>query len=391
MLNVKVCIGLLLFSFFILGIKSYIYAQASPSSIPVNLVQQKLKQDEALLEYFFTDSSLTIHAITTSENSVSAIKLGSVFWSSVFKFKKLLRIADLKEYSNLGQILNAFLFSPARNQLVKKKRIIIIPGEDFSGFPFEALIYCRDSSRSFSEQNKRYLIEDFEIIYHFSVRHWMEHSMALSKPDIEFIGFSPVFDHHPDLNPLPYSRKEITSIGALFKKSGHSVRMFFDQYSGKEYFKEAASHGRIIHLATHYLPGLLGHTCCGFLFWGYHPSQDNEVCPPGLLTHDEIGQLKLNADLIVLNACSSGMPFGNPGRPIQSTAWFFFQAGARNILSVLWNVTDLLANQFMVDFYKQCLSGKTYSQALREVKIKMIHKKETSLPTVWAPYIMIGQ
>jgi len=158
-----------------------------------------------------------------------------------------------------------------------------------------------------------------------------------------------------------------------------------------EYRKEYSGRGKIVHLATHYLPQSLGHTCGGFLFWGYDPASKTGSCPQEILTPDEISHLKLNADLIVLNACSSGIIPPPSGTTFQSLSLSFFQAGARNTLCALWNVTDALANQFMVDFYRRCLSGKTYSQALREVKINLINKQETSLPTIWAPYVLTGQ
>ena len=68
-----------------------------------------------------------------------------------------------------------------------------------------------------------------------------------------------------------------------------------------------------------------------------------------------------------------------------------FLAGASNILSTLWNVTDQLAGNFMLDFYKSYLSGKTYSEALREVKLQWIKCKATAIPAIWAPYVLMGE
>jgi CHAT domain-containing protein len=66
----------------------------------------------------------------------------------------------------------------------------------------------------------------------------------------------------------------------------------------------------------------------------------------------------------------------------------FLAGGAQNILSTLWNVSDEITRDFMVDFYRLILDGKSYSAALREAKLHLISSTETSLPTVWAPYIL---
>lgn len=388
---VLTCVGFTFINLLFQGVICRLLAQSCPTGVRIVSIQQKLKPDEILLEYFITDSSLNIHAITANDNSYSQQKLVPVFWSTVTNFKRSLRIADPGGFSSPGHALYAFLIYPVKNLLRGKKRMIIVPGKDLFGLPFEAFIRCKDSSRPFSEQNIQYLVQDFEIIYHFSIRQWAENFIVISEPDIEFLGFSPVFEHHPGLNPLPYSKKEIKTIGALFKKKGRSYRLIYDQYSGKECFKEVSGRGKIVHLATHYLPQSMGHVCGGFLFWGYDPATKSELCPQEILTQDEISHLKLNADLVVLNACSSGIILPPLGTTLQSLSLSFFLAGARNTLCALWNVTDALANQFMIDFYRRCLSGKTYSQALREVKINLISKQETSLPTIWAPYVLTGQ
>jgi CHAT domain-containing protein len=67
------------------------------------------------------------------------------------------------------------------------------------------------------------------------------------------------------------------------------------------------------------------------------------------------------------------------------------QAGAKNVLCTLWNVSDRLAEKFMVEFYKNYLAGMSFSRALQKVKVKMINEQSTSLPINWAAYVLIGE
>jgi CHAT domain-containing protein len=69
----------------------------------------------------------------------------------------------------------------------------------------------------------------------------------------------------------------------------------------------------------------------------------------------------------------------------------FSQAGARNVLYTLWNVADRPAERFILDFYRVLLSGKRCGEALREVKIQWISRRETRLPFLWAVYVLTGE
>ena len=248
--------------------------------------------------------------------------------------------------------------------------------------------------------NIHYLIRDFEVVYHCSRVYSSnltgenedadEHAGSPDDYQFAFMGFSPVFSNYPGLSALPGSKIEIAEIGSLFHQKGLSNWLVSEQYSEKEYFKSVAGRGKIIHLATHYLHDANNPQREGFLFWGYDSSGKKNPSDDGILSVDEITKLQLQADLIVLNACSSGIEQLRSGDTVSSLPCVLCMAGARNILSTLWSVNDKLTGNFMVSFYRQWLSGKSYSKALREVKLQMICCPETAMPTIWAPYILTG-
>jgi len=66
----------------------------------------------------------------------------------------------------------------------------------------------------------------------------------------------------------------------------------------------------------------------------------------------------------------------------------FLKAGVNHILFSHWNVSDKHTRQFMLTFYRHILTGKSYSAALREAKLKMLELPETAIPTIWAPFVL---
>jgi len=375
-------------------------AEAQPCHSPDEsvTVQQNLKPDEVMLEYFLTDSTVLVSAIAVDSTLLASQSLNPLFWLSLKSFQKKLRSADPNEFSILGEVLYLFLVKPVRNFLTGKRRLIIIPDARLSGLPFEAFVVNDNASPPYNICNIHYLIRDFEVVYHCSPLIWSgiagmdedEHAISPDDYKFAFMGFSPVFSNYPGLSALPGSKLEIAEIGSLFHQKGLSNWLVSEQYSGKEYFKSEARRAKIVHLATHYLRNANDPQHEGFLFWGYDSSGKSNPDDDGILSADEIIKLQLQADLIVLNSCSSGIEQIRSNDTVTSLPCVFFMAGARNILSTLWSVNDNLAGNFMVCFYRQWLSGKNYSEALRLVKLQMLGSPETALPTIWAPYILTG-
>jgi CHAT domain-containing protein len=361
--------------------------------------QQCIGPEDVLLEYSVTDSSAIIYANTGDSILLACQSLNPLFWMSHKSFRRTMKSADRNGLTLAGQILYLYLIKPVQSLLTGKSRLIIKPDDRLSDLPFEALIRPDDDYTVQGNSVIRYLVQDYEVIYRCNQVSRQE--AGVEKMDLNpglcdedqfaFLGFSPVFCNHPGLNELPDSRYEIAEIGSLFRQRGLTSWLFLEEYSGKEYFKSLARRGKIIHLSTHYITETSDHGHGGFLFWGYDPSGIHGRQNEEVLTMEEIAGLHLQADLIVLNACASGIVKLKSSGPQNSLPAIFLQAGAQNILSTLWNVTDRLAGEFMVNFYRLWLSGKTYSQALREVKLQMISSPETALPTIWAPYVLTAK
>lgn len=370
-------------------------------------VQKMLKKEEALLEYFVTDTVVFILSITHSTLSWFQQEIYPSFRESLQVFRRKLTSADLNGLTSLGHQLYTILIAPLKDFLKDKTRLIVIPGQELAGVPFEAFV---SESAAEGEQacgSSHYLIFDYEIIYNYSPEIWIragylpglkslnhnvkrEHLEATDRNSYAFTGISPVFDDHPTLAALPGSLDEVKEIGSMFEEMGLEVCVLSNQNSGELQVKEVAGNSRILHLATHNHVPRANKMHSGFALWGLNRGNNSDSLEDGLLTGKEIRELRLDADLIVLNACSSGVGHSNNKIPTAPQPLNFLKAGARNIISSLWDINDYLASRFMVGFYRNCFEGLTYSAALRKTKLEMLCNPETSLPTLWAQYIIVG-
>ena len=109
----------------------------------------------------------------------------------------------------------------------------------------------------------------------------------------------------------------------------------------------------------------------------------------GFLTLAEISQLKLNADLINLSACETSKGENYTIEGIDGFIQAFFNAGAKSVLSTLWNIEDQSAQIFMAEFYKNFKESNDYTQALNQTKKNFINGnfgEEYKHPKFWSPY-----
>ena len=91
----------------------------------------------------------------------------------------------------------------------------------------------------------------------------------------------------------------------------------------------------------------------------------------GVLTAQEVYQLKLPADLVVLSACrsASGMVTGDG---VATFARAFVYAGAASLIASVWEVADEPANRLMPVFYRAWFGGATKAAALRQAQLQLL-------------------
>src|SRR4029077_15987081 len=87
--------------------------------------------------------------------------------------------------------------------------------------------------------------------------------------------------------------------------------------------------------------------------------------PDGRLTAAEVLEFwKLDAELVTLSACESGLGREGGGEGLLGFAQAFLLAGARSLVLSLWKVDDAATALLMVRFYENLLGSRSGSKPL---------------------------
>ncbi|MDQ3254579.1 MAG: CHAT domain-containing protein, partial [Acidobacteriota bacterium] len=146
---------------------------------------------------------------------------------------------------------------------------------------------------------------------------------------------------------------------------------------------------RVIHFATH---GLLD---------SHHPelsglvlSLVDEAGRPqdGFLRLHEIYNLRLNADLVVLSACQTGLGKEVRGEGLIGLTRGFMYAGSPRVMASLWQVDDAATAELMKRFYRGMMRERlTPAAALRTAQLEMLKKKHWQSPYYWGAFVLQGE
>jgi CHAT domain-containing protein len=116
----------------------------------------------------------------------------------------------------------------------------------------------------------------------------------------------------------------------------------------------------------------------------------------GLLTASEAARLKLNADWVVLSACSTAAE-GNPGaEALSGLARAFFYAGARSLIVSHWEVDSDATVQLMTGTFQAVARDPklSHAEALQKSMLTMIDNAKSdddAHPRIWAPFVVVGE
>lgn len=145
---------------------------------------------------------------------------------------------------------------------------------------------------------------------------------------------------------------------------------------------------RILHFSTHGFIHPLQPELSGLVLSLFN---DDGKEQNGYLTANHIFNLKINADLVVLSACQTGLGREINGEGILGLSRGFMYAGAERIVFSLWNVNDKSTTALMTKFYSAMKEGLTPSAALRQAQISMQKDKKWSSPYYWAGFQIQGE
>jgi CHAT domain-containing protein len=185
------------------------------------------------------------------------------------------------------------------------------------------------------------------------------------------------------LKALPGAEREAIRIADLFK-----TKAWVGSQATKVTILSKLPQARIIHLATHgLLDDLKGLGTPGAI--ALAPSVIGEP-NDGLLTANEILDLKLNAELVVLSACDTGRGKITSDSVIGLSRSLIL-AGSSSVMVSLWSVPDAPTAELMTEFYQNWQERKLdKAQALRQAMLTIM-KRPGVTPKDWAAFTLIGE
>ncbi|MFH1160127.1 MAG: CHAT domain-containing tetratricopeptide repeat protein, partial [bacterium] len=361
-------------------------------------IMEALDQEEALLEFIVADSLLFSVFICRDSFSIVRSVINSHFLKAVSSFEKALRTADEGRFYETSRWLYDRLMAPFGMLISHQEKLRIIPGQLFFSLPFEALIK-RDSGPDFNRLNPHFLLQDVEISYSVSITSWYTGRMdgaagqarERSAYTYDFLACSPDFSKARDYAKLVYAATEVDLLVQLFRKRNLRTFNILTGQQMEEDFLACAGLSRIVHLASH------AHKDPGnpeFSGWILSPEPTPAPLPGEADGWLEIGELQdfwMKTDLLVLSTCSVGETRARSWYRMTGFPDNFLQAGVKNILFSLWDISDEHTFHFMLDFYGGILNGDPYATALRKAKLHMLNCPETASPTLWAPFVLYSK
>ena len=184
-----------------------------------------------------------------------------------------------------------------------------------------------------------------------------------------------------ELVALPESRNEVETIAADLPRP--DTILLGDHATETDFKRLQLNQYNVIHLALHGYADSEFPDRSALIFAPENPPLDD-----GLLQVREIRRLPLNASLVTLSACNTGVgPVGEEG--VANIVNAFIEAGAQSVVSTFWEAEDRATAQLMIDFYQHLGRNEGKAEALRRAQLDILHSGAP--PYYWAGFELVGE
>lgn len=337
-------------------------------------LRQALREDETMIEYYYSDRVFA--AFVADRKSVRVVMLDD---RGLEQEVQALRAAlaepmELTSKAALGRQLEATylpraqalyrrLLAPILPQ-VKTDNLLVVAHGILHYLPFVAL-----------HDGSRYVIERYGVrtLPSASVLRFVREGAT------RFPGPLLVFGN-PDLGnqryDLPQSEREARRIAAAVPET----RLLLRADASRGAFQDLAPRYHFIHFASHGEFDARQPLRSGLLLAAPDPEQ-------GRLTAAEIYGARLDAELVTLSGCETGLGAVEGGDDVVGLIRGFMYAGANSVIASLWEVDDEATAVLMIGLYGK-LGSLGKRDALRRAQLETM--KTYPHPFYWAAFYLTG-
>jgi CHAT domain-containing protein len=399
--------------------------------------QQALDEDTLLLEYALGEKRSYLWLV--SQRSIDSYELPprAEIESATRRVYELLTVRPKRgtppdpQFIAQAKALSGMLLGPAAAQLGAKRLVVVAPGA-LSYLPFAALPAPEDKKRPVGDYEPLIVKHEVVSIPSASVLSIIRRETAGRQRAAKSVAVlaDPIFEeddprldeakngnssgkqpatrgadaelselarairtmNFPDASAgftrLPFSRYEAEGVFALTPKGTGLKATDFNASRDLAKSRELSQY-RIVHFATHGLLNSERPELSGLVL----SLIDREGKPQdGFLRLHEIYNLQLNADLVALSACETGLGKEIKGEGLIGLTRGFMYAGAPRVVASLWNVDDLATAELMKLFYQRMLKdGQPAGAALRAAQLELSRQKRWASPYYWAGFVLHGE
>jgi len=353
-----------------------------PDVVSLNTIQQQLQKNQAVFSYLATDDSLYLAIIDSNNKTLHKFPLGKELKKTIqrlYRKSSNLNLEDASIFEDSYTIYQAIL-EPAL-QKTKATNLLIIPDDLLHYIPFDALVTSR--------KTPTYLLKTHSIGYASSATLLQEHNKEQTHKNSNLLVFAPQFNgktttynqQRTDMSPLLYNEKEAQQIAQFFNGKIYNG----DQASKRNFTNEVGNYS-LLHFATH--------ASANDEFPDYsYLAFSNDSTASNLLYVKDLYNYSINADLVTLSACQTGIGKLQKGEGMLSLARAFNYAGASAIVTTLWKINDQSTSEIMTNFYQNLSEGLNKKEALRQAKLTYLTKNDDSLlnhPYYWSGIVLTG-
>lgn len=325
-------------------------------------IQAHLRDDETLLEFYYHDDEAYAFIVGRSRLQAVALRARGLA-ADVASFRRRLetsRSLDVLEHSRrLYDRLIAPLEAHARTP-----HLVVVPHGVLHYLPFAAL-----------HSGETYVLERASVRYLPSASVLKYLSRRPHPSPLRLFAFG-----NPDLGDprlaLRFAEREVVAVKQIVPDTQILV--------GKEATETAFR--RFAGIATHlHFAGHAEFDSSAPLASGLRLAADAEA--DGMLSVAEIYGLRLQADLVTLSACETGLGKVQRGDDVVGLTRGFLYAGASSVVASLWKVDDESTASLMTEFYR-ALRSRNKRDALRAAQLAT--REQFPHPFHWAAFQLTG-
>jgi len=401
--------------------------------------QDVLHPTSVLLSYYVGINHIYIFEVTANTYQVHSLDRPDDLEDKILDFQDAVNLMDVEDYIETTSDFYDLLLAPVLQKwgtpTVIPQRMIILRHDLLDYLPFEALLMPNSPNANVFAQLP-YLIHVYEISYHYSATlllNKMYQSRNNSTLETSFLGFAPVSfngenkvelaleSHHgrskvlrsnragdAALDNLPSTEMEVKEVYQLFQDKSLDAKAFLYASASKENLIKEASKHKFLLISTHGFvedeeAGLSGIYLAKVNNQAKNEELSSDKNPTAISSNQETPQhekdyllytsdtyhLDLQADLVVLSSCSSGIGKIQKGEGMMAINRGFLYAGASNIIFTQFDIPDQSSSRLVKKLFEYILEGDGYSTALRKAKLFLLQEEANSVQD-WAGYLLIG-